>query len=229
MAIRITEDDVVIYENEPDIDRELFPNIPEGGGSPEQIAQAVADWFEDHPTVQDVQVNGASILNAQGVANVQTAADNTFGVVKVATNGFYGINYFSSSNDMYKFLVINPATNEEIKRGVIDYHPIVPMRLHIAAFYGLAKAAGDTTQSASSNAVGAYTEEAKSAIQVMLGISDIIGPIEGATASTSYSVGNVFLHSGALYKATVAIASGDAIVPGTNCEQTTIIDILKGA
>ena len=49
MAIRITEDGTVIYENEPDVDRELFPNIPEGGGSPEQIAQAVADWFEDHP------------------------------------------------------------------------------------------------------------------------------------------------------------------------------------
>ena len=41
MAIRITEDGVVIYENEPDIDRELFPNTPEGGGSPEQITQAV--------------------------------------------------------------------------------------------------------------------------------------------------------------------------------------------
>ena len=49
MAIRITEDGVVTYENEPDVDRELFPNIPEGGGSPGQIAQAVADWFEDHP------------------------------------------------------------------------------------------------------------------------------------------------------------------------------------
>lgn len=37
-------------------------------------------------------------------------------------------------------------------------------------FYGLAKAAGDTTQSASSNTVGAYTDDAKTAIRAMLGI-----------------------------------------------------------
>lgn len=49
MAIKITEDGVVIYENEPDVERELFPNTQEGGATPEQIGQAVADWFEAHP------------------------------------------------------------------------------------------------------------------------------------------------------------------------------------
>jgi hypothetical protein len=38
-------------------------------------------------------------------------------------------------------------------------------------FYGLAKAAGDVTQSVSSNTVGIYTTEAKAAIKSMLDIS----------------------------------------------------------
>ena len=45
---------------------------------------------------------------------------------------------------------------------------VVPSRQYMATFYGLAKAAGDTTQSQSSNAVGNYTESAKSSISTML-------------------------------------------------------------
>ena len=62
----------------------------------------------------------------------------------------------------------------------------------------------------------------------MLGIAGLIGNSEGATASKAYSVGDVFLYSGKLYKATASIAQGSAIVPNTNCTQTTIIDLLKG-
>lgn len=226
MAIKITENGVVNYENEPNVNRELFPNTPEGGGSPEQIAQAVADYFEDHPTVQDVQINGTSVVQ-DGVANVPYASD-TAGVAKTGTK--YGIKLLSNTDPT---LAVDSANLGMIKSPdafqTSAYHPISPKNQHQAVFYGFAKAAGDTTQSASSNAVGIYTEDAKSAIQAMLGVSSIVGTVEGATASTSYSIGDVFLHGGALYKATVAIASGDAIVPGTNCEQTTIIDILKGA
>ena len=38
----------------------------------------------------------------------------------------------------------------------------------MASFYGLAKAAGNTDQSSSSNAVGTYTEDARSKISTML-------------------------------------------------------------
>lgn len=61
----------------------------------------------------------------------------------------------------------------------------------------------------------------------MLGIADLIGNSEGATASKAYSVGDVLLHDGKLYKVTASIAQGSAIVPNTNCTQTTIIDLLR--
>lgn len=170
--------------------------------------------------VQDVQVNGVSVLS-DGVANVPVASASNLGVVQVPTNG--GLDAADGA-----IRVLYAATTV-VKAGANNRNPITPGFQHTSAFYGIAKAAGDTTQSASSNAVGNYTDAAKSAIQTMLGLSAIIGNAEGATASKSYVVGDAFLHSGALYKATAAIASGAAIVPGTNCTQTTIIDLLKGA
>ena len=59
MAIRITEDGTVIYENEPDVNRELFPNIPEGGTSQEQITQAVDEWLENHPEATTTVTDGS--------------------------------------------------------------------------------------------------------------------------------------------------------------------------
>ena len=109
--------------------------------------------------VTDVQINGTSILS-DGVANIPLASNNAPGVARgredrgiTATNGWYQI--VSAATDM-------------VKSSDNSYRPIVPAHQHEAAFYGLAKAAGDATQSASSNPVGKYTAEAKSAIHEML-------------------------------------------------------------
>ena len=65
--------------------------------------------------------------------------------------------------------IYNVKPNDaEIKAGTQQYNSIVPYNQHASAFYGLAKAAGDTTQSQSNNAVGNYTDSAKSAISQML-------------------------------------------------------------
>lgn len=168
--------------------------------------------------VQDVQVNGASVLSG-GVANVPIGDLSTLGVVKAgASTQIYG-------SGAIEFRAVGAG---EVKAGTTYQRALTPERQHASAFYGLAKAAG-ADMSSSSNAIGTYTNAAKSAIQTMLGLSAIIGKVEGGTASKAYAVGDAFLHSGALYKVTAAIASGAAIVPGTNCTQTTIIDLLKGA
>lgn len=112
-------------------------------------------------TVTDVQVNGTSILDAQGVANVPKASQNELGVVKIDSS--LGLYMNTNGN-----LGTNPAGSALIKGGTANYYPLVPQRQHESTFYGLAKAAGDTTQSASSNAVGQYTEDAKSKIHDML-------------------------------------------------------------
>lgn len=111
--------------------------------------------------VEDVQINGTSILS-YGVANVPVADANTLGVSRV--NYSYGVGFYGSTN----ILAVSPSTLSQIKTGTEGRRPIVPSLQDASAFYGLASAAGDTTQKASSNAVGAYTEDAKSAIHDML-------------------------------------------------------------
>lgn len=59
MAVRITEDGTVVYENEPDVNRELFPNLPGGYASPEQITQAVDEWLENHPEATTTVTDGS--------------------------------------------------------------------------------------------------------------------------------------------------------------------------
>lgn len=109
--------------------------------------------------VEDVQIDGTSVTT-NGVANIPLANSNTYGVVKVGQ----GLRIDSNN------LVMDRATDAQVQAGVTGYRPITPVNQHQSVFYGLAKCAGDTTQSASSNTVGTYTNEAIVAIQKMFGV-----------------------------------------------------------
>lgn len=110
--------------------------------------------------VQDVQVNGVSVLQ-NGVANVPAASSSAYGVAKV---------FEALGVDMANgFLMISPAEPQYIRQGTHERKAIVPKYQHEAAFYGLCKAAG-ADMASSSNPVGTYTDAAKVAIQKMLGI-----------------------------------------------------------
>lgn len=172
--------------------------------------------------VQDVQVNGMSVLT-NGIANVPTGDYNTYGVIKLQQ---YGGLQIGSTN----MLKTDPASEEALKRGTDGSRPIIPSRQHVSAFYGLAKAAGHDEKD-STEPFGAYTSEAKGAIQSMLGVSDLIAPAENnLVASKAYAIGDIFTANGKLYKATAAIAQDAAIIPsvagedisGANCVETNL-------
>ena len=112
-------------------------------------------------SVTDVQVNGTSVVTS-GVANVPLAKSNVLGVGKFPGSD-YGV---SITNDGTVY--IHAPVEARVKAGTNAYSPIVPNNQHIATFYGLAKASGDTTQASSSNSVGTYTEDALSKISDML-------------------------------------------------------------
>lgn len=61
---------------------------------------------------------------------------------------------------------------------------ITPGRQKNSVFYGLASAAGDTTQKNSDNAVGTYTENAKTAIQTMLGVEAVGLAVQNVTGTS---------------------------------------------
>jgi len=59
------------------------------------------------------------------------------------------------------------------------------------------------------------------------------GMIEQASESTAtsahpYAIGEHFVYDSKLYKATAAIAIGDTITPGTNCEESPVASELEG-
>lgn len=163
--------------------------------------------------VTDVQINGSSILSS-GVANIPIASDAIFGAVKTSAG-------ISISNDGNLYLAA--VTDANVKAGSSDSRAITPASQHKSTFYGLAKAAGDSTQSSSSNSVGTYTDSAKAAIQTMFGIDSLIAPTESSTmASQAYAINDLFLNDGKLYKATAAISQGAVLDSASNCQVTSI-------
>ena len=156
-----------------DIGKALMPKTVENG--------EVTEWeFGEAGKVDDVQINGTSILSNK-VANIPVASNNNLGAVKIYSA--YGV-AINNNNQ----LAIQPAENGDIKTGTNVWKPIIPYHQHRSTFYGLAKAAGDSTQSASSNAVGTYTASAKSAIQSMLGIDTAIANAVGQITGFDFSV-----------------------------------------
>ena len=128
----------------------------------------------DPGDVSDVQINGTSVVN-NGVANVPMANSGSTSLGVVTASPTYGTAITSAG-----IVRIEKSPNSGIQAGSNAYKPIVPYNQHISVFYGLAKAAGDSTQAASENAVGSYTETARSKIHDML---DAPVSVSGATPS----------------------------------------------
>lgn len=133
------------------------PGVPSGGSAGDVLVKKTGtdydtEWSDD-------------LSYLTNVADITVG--NTSAVYNHAVKFSNGVFYYSNTS---KQITINGAVTNEIKTGTNDEKPIVPNRQHDSVFYGLAKAAGDSTQSASSNAVGTYTDAAKVAIQKMLGI-----------------------------------------------------------
>lgn len=106
------------------------------------------------------------------VKNTDYANSTTGGVIKLGQRTSSGLAMGSDGK-----LFLSRADVSEIKAATSTVLPIVPSHQHESVFYGLAKAAGDSTQAASSNSVGNYTDGAKQAIKSMLGIEDLAGEI----------------------------------------------------
>ena len=168
----------------------------------------------------DVQINGQSIVT-DGVANVPKASNSALGVVGI--NSVLGISINGSGQ-----LSLSTSSDPIIKAGTNQYYAISPYRQHLATFYGLAKSAGDTTQSASSNAVGNYTDEAKDKIQTMLGVSPLIAPHETDPFESNHVVGELFIIGGKLYRAKTALTAGEYVNEGTNVEVVDVAGVLDG-
>ena len=158
-----------------------------------KTALAAGEYVNEGTNVEVVNVT--EVLDDTYIKNTDYASSNIAGIVKVDSDWGIGMYDPSQSDGTYgNFLYLSPASSAQIKAGFTSYKAVVPNTQHEAIFYGLAKAAGDTTQSSSSNAVGTYTEFAKSSISEMLNGSIAVSgtaPTIVAKAGIRYVCGEV--------------------------------------
>ena len=109
------------------------------------------------------------------VQKTDYATSSAAGVVKTGE-----VVYLDNENK----LRLSGATATQIKNGANANYPITPYMQHESVFYGLAKIAGDLTQSESSNSAGTYTPAAKTAIQTMLGVESGVSFVETVSGTT---------------------------------------------
>ena len=119
-----------------------------------------------------------AMLGAVGDGNYATTT--SVGVVKV--NPDFGTAMRSSPNE--NTIMVRRCPDEDIKAGADLYRPNVPYTQHLAAFFGLAKAAGADMASLSDVTVGQYPQAQKAAIQSMLGVSTGAILIENVSGGT---------------------------------------------
>ncbi len=110
----------------------------------------------------DVRINGESVVQ-NGIANIPYSTQDIYGLIKVSTNGTFGV---VSDQGLLK---VSPAGYANLQAGTASRMPITPARQHEALFFALAKLAGVDLANETVT-LGQYPESAKIAIQKMLGI-----------------------------------------------------------
>ena len=177
-------------------------------------------YVDQNEGVKDVQINGTSILS-NGVANVPVMSADTFGTAKLGANdGLYGLS--TSVLGYQGVLMIVGADDSRIKSGGSSRKPIVPSNQHTSVFYGLAKASGDTSQASSSNAVGTYTDDAKSKISEMLNAPETVS---GTTPSITAKAGVRYICGECSTLTIVTPASGCIDVTFTSGTTPTVLTV----
>lgn len=133
-----------------------FYLVPDGSGN-----NVYTEWIYTNNNWE--RFGQASIDLSDYVQKTDYATDSTAGVVKV--NAGHGVTMDSDG-----VLQLTTPTTSQLQALSNGWLAPRLNTMHTTIFYGLAKAAGDTTQSISTNAVGLYTDNAKAAIKSMLGI-----------------------------------------------------------
>ena len=172
-----------------------------------------SDYLTEAP-VTDVQVNGSSILN-QGVANIPLTSIVAPGLVRAG-------GALKAIDGNPSLLYINEASDSTYKNGTNANFAVTMSKQHLATFYGLAKAAGDTTQSSSSNAVGTYTETAQSKIHEML---DAPVTVSGTTPTITGKAGIRYICGEISTLSITPPASGDIEVIFSSGSTATVLTV----
>lgn len=153
---------------------ETDPTVPAWAKAATKPAYTAAEVGA--PTTQEMSNAIATAIGNIHSFDVQVV--QTLPSSDIETHTIYFVPKTGTTNDIYdEYLYINNQWemigNTQIDLSSYALTSEIPTK-EFTAFYGLASAAGDTTQAQSSNALGNYTSSAKAAIKQMLGITNTI-------------------------------------------------------
>ncbi len=146
----------------------LVPSGAESGNLYDEYVYVNQQWelFGGARVNMDGYATESWVQQQNYLTSVPHATDQAYGTIKLGTGLAPIVDGQGNDNGVGVML----APNSIIKQGTQTSWAVPVSGAGAAAFYGLAKAAGDTTQAQSSNAVGTYTDAAKTAIQGMLDV-----------------------------------------------------------
>ena len=125
-------------------------------------ADKITSELANAGSVQDVTINGTSVVS-NGVAEIPVASgNNQFGLIKASNS--YGTNVYSSG-----VISVSAAPSASVKAGNNGARPICCSNQHESVFYGLSKAAGVDLANETVT-LGTYPDNAKASIKAMLGV-----------------------------------------------------------
>lgn len=188
---------------------------------------------------------GSSSTNSNGLGYILRytglSGYASFVVGKTYTRANYpiGTELFSEANDrefacnvstlFYRFPATEPVTLEQgladmRANGAYCYCKIAePQTIELGTITPPAISPGDTLAIYASLDPEWAIEYTQDPNLVVYSLQSSIAPVEGATASTNYAVGAYLMHGNQLYRVTSAIATGEAITPGSNCVACTVM------
>ena len=158
------------------IDDEAGQGVTDKTWSADKILRSIPEVVP----VKDIRIDGSSVVDNQGSANIPKAGVSTFGVMRAPNPVSSGLQM-----DPLGYLKTTEANTSQVQGGTNEYRVIVPNNQHEAVFFGLAKAAGRDLKDVRNVTVGQYPENAKTAIRNMLGVQSsgaVIDDTAGAGA-----------------------------------------------
>lgn len=184
------------------IDDEAGQGVTDKTWSADKILRSIPEV-----SVKDVKIDGSSVVDNQGSANIPKADVSTFGVMRAPNPVSSGLQM-----DPLGYLKTTEANISQVQGGTNEYRVIVPDNQHEAVFFGLAKAAGRDLKDVRNVTVGQYPENAKTAIRNMLGVAGGSGDLDQKADKTD-TVLNTTLSRGRNTSSSVGTAS---VAFGTN-------------
>lgn len=154
------------------IDDEAGQGVTDKTWSADKILRSIPEV-----PVKNVKIDGSSVVDNQGSANIPKADVSTFGVMRAPNPVSSGLQM-----DPLGYLKTTEANTSQVQGGTNEYRVIVPNNQHEAVFFGLAKAAGRDLKDVRNVTVGQYPENAKTAIRNMLGVQSSSGAVIDDTA-----------------------------------------------